>query len=331
MKIINVPIKNNEYQINIGKGLIKGVSKYLDTKRNYIIITDSNIPKEYIADISSKINIKGTVVFPPGESTKSFENAEKGVNELHKLQANKDIVLIALGGGVIGDLTGFIASIYLRGVDFVQIPTSLLAQVDSSIGGKVAINTQYMKNGVGNFKQPLCVLIDPNTLETLPKRHYNNGMGEVIKHALIDGKELYKGLIGNEYYPIEEIIYQSILIKREIVLKDVFDNNIRNILNFGHTIGHAIEQQSNYEILHGEAISIGMYLMSKNTSYRDTLELLLNKFSLPKSYDYSVDSLMKFIVLDKKIVNNQINKITIKEPGNPLIERVKIGSIKEYL
>ena len=220
----------------------------------------------------------------------------------------------------------------MRGVDFIQIPTSLLSQIDSSIGGKVGINSTTMKNAIGSFYQPKLVLIDPNTLDTLEERHFNNGMAELIKHALIAGKSLFKDLeticVRNN---IEDLIYQSLMIKKSFVIQDVKDIGKRQILNYGHTIGHAIEQSSNYEILHGEAIAIGMMMLSKGTPYEDRLKQLLAKFNLLLEYHYQKETLFEYIKTDKKIIDNKLNLIVVESIGNPLIKTISVHDILNYM
>ena len=332
MRIIHVPIPGKEYDVIIGKGLLKAIENYLDINSEYIIITDSNIPKDYIQSITSKLPVKTTLTIPPGEHSKSMEMASLLLNQLVEHQAQRSTKIIAVGGGVVGDLAGFVASTYMRGIDFIQIPTSLLSQVDSSVGGKVGINATYMKNAIGSFYQPSIVLIDPDTLNTLETRHFNNGVAEIIKHGLIAGKSLIKDLEEKDIsLHIEDIIYQSIQIKRDIVIQDELDRGIRNLLNYGHTIGHAIEQASNYELLHGEAISIGMQIISKGYNYEPLLQNLLNKYSLIKPFEYDKEKLYNYIKTDKKINNNKLNMVFVEEIGNAFIKEIDIEEIKKYM
>lgn len=332
MKTIHVPIKGKEYNVHIQKGLLFDVDTYLDPNKEYVIITDSNIPIDYQDIIKLKLNVIKTITLNPGESLKCFKIAEQVIEDLIQNGITRNITFIALGGGVIGDLTGFISSIYMRGTDFVQIPTSLLAQVDSSVGGKVGINTSTMKNAVGSFKQPLVVLIDPNTLNSLEKRHFNNGMAELIKHGVIAGKSLFKDLLEKDVITdIEEFIYQSVTIKRDVVIQDEQDKGIRQILNYGHTIGHALEQQSKYKLLHGEAISIGMSKMAKGTPFESDLITLLKKFNLPTEYKYNQDEIYEYIKTDKKINKDTLNIILVEELGNAFMKASSVSDIRKYL
>lgn len=332
MKKIHVPIKDKEYDIIIGKGLLDNVEAYLDITKDYVIITDSNIPIDYIRAFTSKCSIKQIYTVAPGETSKSMETASLLLNQLVNDSIPRSITILAIGGGVVGDLAGFIASVYMRGVSYIQVPTSLLAQVDSSVGGKVAVNANNMKNAIGSFYQPSLVLIDPNTLQTLEQRHFNNGVAEIIKYALIKDKELFDMLssipiINNLIY----IIYKCLIIKRNIVLNDVFDIGERQLLNYGHTIGHALEQSSNYLLLHGEAVAIGMYLMSKQTSFSGKLKEILNKYNLPTEYEYDKEELYRYIKTDKKVSTNMLNQVFVEEPGNGFIKKIELEQIKEYM
>lgn len=332
MKTVSIPLENDSYDVHIKKGLLLEVDKYINPKTDLVIITDTNIPKEYINIIKSKLNVILTLTLEAGESLKTVANAERVIHTLLENNIPRSTTLIALGGGVIGDLTGFVASIYMRGIPFIQIPTSLLSQVDSSVGGKVGVNTPYMKNAVGSFYQPKVVLIDPNTLDTLEERHFNNGMAELIKHAVIRGKGLFKDiLLNNPKENIEDLIYQSIRIKRDIVIKDVEDKGIRQLLNYGHTLGHAIEQLSKYELLHGESIAIGMSIISKGTSFEKDLKRIFNKYNLPTSYEYDKEELYEYIKKDKKVVSDKLNMIFVEELGNGFIKQIKLDEIKEYM
>ncbi len=329
---INMPIKDNSYDVLIKRGLLSNIDNYIDINRQIVIITDDFIPKRYLNTLREKINNPIVFEVPQGETSKSMEIAYSIISDMIDSKITRKCLVIALGGGVIGDLAGFIASIYMRGVDFIQIPTTLLSQIDSSIGGKVGINSQSMKNAIGTFYQPQLVLIDPNTLKTLSQREFNNGIAEMIKYAMIADKSLFQDLYdGNVLSNIELYIEKCINIKRNLVIKDVFDNKERQLLNYGHTIGHAIEQYSNYSLLHGESISIGMTLMSKKYDFFVDLVKLLQKYDLPHVYEYDKDKIYGFIQTDKKASMSMLNIILVDEIGNGFIKPIKIEKIKEYL
>lgn len=332
MKKVHVSLDKNSYDVLIEKGLLSRVSEFLDTDKEYLIITDTNIPREYILTVKSQLNVTLVYALQPGESLKCAEKANEVIEDMIAHSIPRSITLIALGGGVVGDFTGFIASVYMRGVDFIQIPTSLLSQVDSSVGGKVGINSKTMKNAIGSFYQPKIVFIDPNTLQTLEKRHFNNGMAELIKHGLIAGKSLYEDLMKKDITnDIEDFIYRSIVIKRDIVIQDVTDKGVRQLLNFGHTLGHAIEQDSGYSLLHGESIAIGMLMMIKEPSLYNKVRDLFQKYNLPVTYTYDTDKIYNYIKTDKKISGNLINVILLKNEGNAFIKTINLEQIKEYM
>jgi len=302
MRKLNIPIKDNSYDVYINRGLLLDISSYIDLNKEIIIITDDFIPKTYLNTI--KKNMSNLLIFevPHGEESKSMEIAYSILDDMVDSKVTRNCLIIALGGGVIGDLAGFVASLYMRGVDFIQIPTTLLSQIDSSVGGKVGINASNMKNAIGAFYQPKLVLVDPNTLKTLSTREFNNGIAEMIKYGMIADESLFKDLLEKDLFlNIEDYIEKCITIKKGYVVGDVFDKGNRQILNFGHTIGHAIEKYSNYSLLHGESISIGMVLMSKKYGYYDNLLKLLAKYSLPTSYEYNKEEIYNFIKDDKKL------------------------------
>lgn len=332
MRVIEIPIKNKEYNVYIEDGLLNQVEDFLDVERETVIITDDFIPEIYLNKITSKLQNVKVYKVPHGEHSKSMETANSLINSMISDSVTRGVLIIALGGGVVGDLVGFVASIYMRGVDFIQIPTSLLAQIDSSVGGKVAVNADNMKNAIGSFYQPKKVLIDVDALNTLEQRQFNNGVAEIIKTAYIAGKglkdELDKGLNSTN---IIDVIASCIEFKRDIVVQDVEDRGIRQILNYGHTIGHAIEQAYNYKYLHGEAIAIGMQIISAKESYIDELCDLINKYELPVQYSYDQEKVYDYIKTDKKVTGDTLNIILVKEPGKPLIKPIRVEEIKEYL
>ncbi|MFK5883786.1 MAG: 3-dehydroquinate synthase [Candidatus Izemoplasma sp.] len=333
MKIINVPIKDNEYNIYIEDGILEHISEYIDNSIQTVIITDDFIPKIYLNTIRKWLINALVIEIPAREKSKSFDQAYKIINTLTEQNFSRKAQVIALGGGVVGDLAGFVASIYKRGISFIQIPTTLLSQVDSSIGGKVAVNSPLAKNIIGSFYQPKLVLIDPLTLNTLSERELSNGVGEIIKYGVIDDIMLFKTLLNDNIYDnIQDTIYKSLQIKKKYVLADVYDNNIRQILNFGHTIGHAIETISNYDILHGEAIAIGMLKMSKEHNYYKDLLKIVIKHNLPTEFRYNKNDIFEIIKKDKKMESDSILKIIlVNKLGNAVVTEIQIEEIKKYL
>ena len=345
-----VDLKDRSYSIIIEKGLINRVSEEIRKVykgKKIFIITDDNVNKYYGDKISNEL--KGSdfevklLSLKPGEETKNFNTLPIVYNELLDFNLTRSDLIIALGGGVIGDLAGFVASTYLRGVDFVQIPTSLLAQVDSSVGGKVAVDLDRGKNLVGSFYHPKCVLIDPEVLNTLEDRFFIDGMAEVIKYGCIKDKEFFdylekmennKQLINN----MEVVIHKCCDIKRQVVENDEKDKGERMLLNFGHTLGHAIEQYYNYtKYSHGEGVAIGMYVISKiseekgltkkGTSQR--IKDILVKYNLPYELDVNIEETLEAINLDKKKLGNDLNIIILKEIGSSEIYKTTAEFLKE--
>lgn len=347
---LKVDLKDRSYSIIIEKGLINRVSEEIRKVykgKKIFIITDDNVNKYYGDKISNEL--KGSdfevklLSLKPGEETKNFNTLPIVYNELLDFNLTRSDLIIALGGGVIGDLAGFVASTYLRGVDFVQIPTSLLAQVDSSVGGKVAVDLDRGKNLVGSFYHPKCVLIDPEVLNTLEDRFFIDGMAEVIKYGCIKDKEFFdylekmennKQLINN----MEVVIHKCCDIKRQVVENDEKDKGERMLLNFGHTLGHAIEQYYNYtKYSHGEGVAIGMYVISKiseekgltkkGTSQR--IKDILVKYNLPYELDVNIEETLEAINLDKKKLGNDLNIIILKEIGSSEIYKTTAEFLKE--
>lgn len=272
MRTVNVPLGKRSYSIKIGKGLLARLgseSRKLGLERRCAIITDTRVRRHYGAAAMASLRTAGfdpvMVTFPAGEKQKNLANVHACYNQLAKHRLERRSFVVALGGGVVGDLAGFVAATYLRGIPFVQVPTTLLAQVDSSVGGKVGVNLAAGKNLVGAFHQPRLVLCDLNTLDSLPLREYRAGLAEIIKYGIIWDAKLFRSfetnmarLLKRETTTLSKVIARSCEIKADVVSRDEREGGVRAILNFGHTIGHAIEAVSAYgRFLHGEAISIG--------------------------------------------------------------------------
>lgn len=322
-------LKVRDYEIVIKRGILDELSNYL-TDKETVIVTDDLIPLEYITKVKSFFKEAKVITVPHGETAKSFDRYKDILTTLIESGYTRDLQLIALGGGVVGDLTGFVASTFMRGVDFVQIPTSLLAQIDSSVGGKVAINFGR-KNIVGSFYNPRIVLIDPNTLSTLDERQFNNGMAEMIKYALIKDSNLFERISNKDIDNIEELIYRCLEIKRDIVLEDEFDYGIRHILNFGHTIAHGIEVLSEFDVLHGEAVGLGMQYITKDVKTRKVIKEVLEKYQLPTEFEYSLEEMFSLLKNDKKASGDYIKIILLNRIGEAYIKKIRINELKEYI
>ncbi|XFA98396.1 3-dehydroquinate synthase [Candidatus Izemoplasma sp. B36] len=317
MKKIDVRSKLNNYSIIIENNLLNRLEDYFDNEKFYVIIHDDHIPKEYINKIRMACKNNLIINFPEGEKSKSFSEYERIISIMQKNNIKRDACIVAVGGGVTGDLSGFIASTYLRGIGYIQVPTSLLSQIDSSVGGKVAINTDYAKNSVGSFYPPSIVLIDPLTLKTLPKRHFNNGMAEGIKYGMIYSKTLFDRISNkNIEEDLETFIYDCLMIKKYFVENDEFDSSIRQMLNFGHTYGHAYERYYNFnKYLHGEAVALGMIKSTRNTNAKNNLISVLKKYNLPISDKINEEDIVDIIKKDKKNTSKYLNMIYVDTIG----------------
>lgn len=315
---------------------------YLNKKYNKIcIVTDTNVEKLYLNKIKEELcQYPADIIefiFDAGEASKNLDTVEKLYEVLIESKFERSDLLIALGGGVVGDLTGFTASTYVRGIDFIQIPTSLLAQVDSSIGGKTGVDFKQYKNMVGAFHHPKLVFINLDTLNTLPKREYLSGLAEVVKHGLIKDEIFYEWLISHkdaikslDMGILEKMIMRSCLIKKNVVENDFYEKGDRALLNFGHTIGHAVEKLMNFSLLHGECVSIGIayalelsYIMHYITSKeKDRAINLLKDFELPIDYvNLDKKDILNTILFDKKMESGVLKFILLASIGNSIIDR----------
>lgn len=319
---LNIQLETTQYPIYIESNILNHVSKYLHHYQRVCIFTDENIPEKYYAILKEQFEYCIVKVLPSGEKSKSLAVYEECLLTLLENHFERSDLCIALGGGVIGDLIGFVASSYKRGMDFVQIPTTTLSQIDSSIGGKVGINLKDVKNGIGAFYHPKAVFIDPTLLQTLPKRHFYAGLVEGIKAGLIHNKDLYE--LFKEYpLPIETIIYEALKVKKYYVEKDEKECHIRKILNFGHTFGHAIESFYHFDTYyHGECVGLGMLMMIKDKAIQEDLRKMLESFHLPTTVDVTKEALLPFILNDKKISNGKLTIVKIQEIGKASLESI---------
>lgn len=335
---LTVNLDENSYPIFIENGIIKRSGEHISqifSGQKIMVVSDDRVFPLYGQKIIDSLKNYEcfSLVLPHGEPTKSFQSLPKIYTAMLDAKLTRSDLVIALGGGVIGDLAGFAAASYLRGIKLVQIPTSLLAQVDSSVGGKVAVDLPQGKNLVGAFYQPKMVLIDPDVLNTLPEHFIKDGMGEVIKYGCIKDSALFDRLCAHSSFEdlkpeLPEIIARCVDIKRIVVEADQFDTGERMLLNFGHTLAHTIEQYYNYEReSHGEAVGIGMYqitLMAEekgltSSGCADQIKKALDIYGLPSSCGLPVTDLTKAITLDKKNLNGKLNVVLLKELGSSYV------------
>ena len=330
--IINVNASSKNYDVIIEKNILEKVNNYLNLKRKVLIITDDGIPSSYVNTVKKQCLEPFVYVIKQGESSKNFENYQNILTFMIDKNFTRSDAIIAIGGGVVGDLSGFVSSTYMRGIDFYNIPTTLLSQVDSSIGGKTAIDLNGIKNIVGSFYQPSCVIIDPNTLKTLNPRQLHAGLVESIKMAVTFNIDLFNIIKKSEniFDDIEKIIYESLLIKKYVVENDEKESGLRRVLNFGHTIGHAIESYYNMNLLHGECVGLGMLFMSNETTKKQILEVL-KKYNLPTTCKVDKEAFISLIAHDKKASGSKISIIYVEEIGSYKEEIINIGDLENYL
>jgi len=339
-------IATNSYQVIIGNSSASQLGEQLLTllpkAQKVAIITDDNVKNLYLTSVKNQLlaaKLTGFVYsILPGEASKNGDNYLRMLSWLAKNDFTKTDIIIALGGGVVGDLAGFVAATYLRGVAYVQIPSTLLAMVDASVGGKTAIALPAGKNLVGAFYQPSLVLCDLDLLKTLPTGIMQEGYGEIIKYGMLGNKELLIDLT-TDAIDLNEIVATCVKMKSAIVHADEFDQGVRKLLNFGHTIGHAIEQLSDYQIRHGVAVAMGMAIDTRaavnlgtcNASVLTTLLNLLEKYQLPSQTNYSASDLFEAMRRDKKRTAELITNIVPTALGKCELEEISLKSLFEWV
>lgn len=341
MEKIRVELGERSYNIIIGSGLLKDIGEALGTfgfSSKVALISNPTVYGFYGKEVSAAIRASGhdltEVLIPDGEEYKSLADTEKIYEALLKAKLDRKSALIALGGGVIGDITGFAASTYMRGIDFIQVPTTLLAQVDSSVGGKTGVNHPLGKNMIGAFWQPRLVWIDTSTLDTLPRREFLSGLGEIIKYGVIWDENFFAYLATNrdkilklDPTALTHVIKRSCEIKAEVVSKDERESGLRAVLNYGHTIGHAIETITGYKkYLHGEAVAIGMHMEAKlshqlgliDNKAVTRIKVLIDSFELPSEIpgEIEMDDLIEKMQLDKKTVSGRMHFVLPETVGS---------------
>lgn len=334
----------HEYRIVIENGLRNQLGAYADTFGKYrklVIISDKTVSKLYMSDVKRELRKQGHdvygIIIEPGENSKSLASVEEIYGQMLGYGITRSDGIVALGGGVVGDIAGFVAGTYMRGIDYIQIPTTLLAQVDSSVGGKTGVNLADGKNLIGVFHQPEIVLIDPQFLETLNDEDFATGMAEVIKYGCISSAKLFIRLMSYQYHEdlmddMEDIIAKCVLIKKNVVENDEKEKGIRRILNFGHTIGHVIENYFGYGTYsHGDAIAIGMYQITKMSVREgitkeetlDNLKLIFDTYGLPYEMpEMELDKVKTILDKDKKFDGDVLNLCVIPKIGKSEIVKV---------
>ena len=332
MTVLELNLGENSYKIHLGRNILENAGEILQIKGRALIVTDRGVPSEYSETVSRSLGDAEILTLPDGESTKSIEGYLAILEKMMAMGLKRTDALIAVGGGVIGDLTGFAAATYMRGISFYNIPTTLLSMVDSSIGGKTAINLNGAKNIVGAFYQPHGVLIDTDTLKTLDKRLLGEGFAESIKMALTSCSELFRIFeekSADELYErIDEIILASLKIKKDVVELDEKETGLRKILNFGHTVGHGIEAECGMQLYHGECVALGMIPMC-DTCVQEKLIKVLKKLDLSTEFHGDINRALDFVMHDKKAGSDGIDAIYVDTPGKYRIKKTDILELKE--
>lgn len=355
MKKVKVELGSRSYDIRIGTGILARLGLWLKERGfsgKAAVITDTTVNGLYGEAVDGALMSAGFDVavleVPPGEEQKTLATAARLYGELTGAYAERSTPIIALGGGVIGDLAGFVAATYMRGVPLVQVPTTLLAQVDSSIGGKTAVDHGQMKNMIGVFYQPLLVVADIDTLQTLPEEEIANGMAEVIKSAAIRNRNLFNYLDVNmkkarELHPVvlEDIVLETARIKADIVAHDETESGLREMLNYGHTVGHAIESVSGFKLKHGQAVAVGMIAAGRISCLMDMLsesdvsrleEVIISAGLPTRMSGLKREEIMLAMRHDKKVLHDRVRFILLKSIGDALVtDKVDLDMVEEVI
>ena len=330
--LIPVNPENGRYDIVLEQGALKKAGQLLDLDRRVLIVTDSGTPRHYAGALAAQCKEPLIVTIPGGEASKSIAQFEQLLSAMLRAGFTRKDCVAAVGGGVVGDLSAFAASCYMRGIDFYNIPTTLLSQVDSSVGGKTAVNLDGVKNIVGTFCQPSRVLIDPETLQSLDPRQLHAGLAEAIKMAATFDPELFALIEASESLQddLPEIIRRSLCIKRDVVEQDPKEHGLRKVLNFGHTVGHAIESYHKGAMLHGECVSLGMLPMC-SAPVRARLKKVLEKYQLPTQIAQTRQQLLPYLLHDKKMGTGRISVVFVEEIGSFTLRELSPEDILDLL
>ena len=332
---------SKQYDIKIGAGLLDtlGMEAALLGKASKVcLVSDSNVYPLYGKQAENSLRRAGfsitNFVFPAGEESKNGLTYLNLLDHLAREQLSRSDLIVALGGGVVGDLAGFAAATYLRGIRFIQVPTTLLAAVDSSVGGKTAIDLSAGKNLAGAFCQPSLVLCDTDTLNTLPEEIFRDGCAEVIKYGILYDEAFFRYLYETGiHFDRESVIARCVELKRDVVMEDEFDTGLRMKLNLGHTIGHGVEASSNFTLSHGKSVAIGIAIVARASHCPDTEDILkcLNRFELPTATEYSAETLYHCALSDKKRSGETVNLIIPRRIGDCAIVPTPVDQIQSFI
>ncbi len=335
---LTVRLGKDSYDVIISRGGLDRLSQLASLDRRVFIVTDTGVPAQYAARVSAQCRKPFVYTIPEGEGSKSLKQYTALLSAMLEAGLDRGDLVVAVGGGVVGDLAGFAAATYMRGIDFINCPTTTLSQIDSSIGGKTGVDLDGTKNLVGAFWQPRLVLVDPDTLDTLPRRHFMNGLAEAVKMALSLDAALFQTLESCDVQQnIEEIIYRSLLLKKRVVEKDEKEKGMRAVLNLGHTLGHAIEARKGVNgrrkngYYHGECVALGMLPMIEDRALQKRTRALLRKLELPARLTYDKTGLMDEIRRDKKARSGFITLVKVPGLGCWRLDRVPLSEAEQLL
>ena len=320
--MIRMELGKDSYDIVLLRGGLKAAKEYFNLQRKVMIITDTGVPLQYAETIADQCREAFIKVVETGERSKSLQTVEEILTEMLEHQFGRKDCVVAVGGGVVGDLSGVVASLYMRGIDFYNVPTTVLSQVDSSIGGKTAVNLAGIKNIIGAFHQPKAVLVDSDTLKTLPDRQVVNGLMEALKMGVTSDETLYEIFKeGNWKDALDEIIRRALLVKKYVVEQDEKENHLRKILNFGHTIGHGFESAAKGKLLHGECVALGMLYMSSENVRKELLTIYDKLgFKIPDISGLDMNEIRQAVQHDKKASSQSCSVVYVEQIGNGTIE-----------
>ncbi len=327
--ILKMELGERSYEILIERGCLQKAGQLLNLNRKVCIVTDEGVPRPYVETLAAQCESPVVVTVAPGEASKTMDTVTDLCRAMLEQGFSRKDCVVAVGGGMVGDLAGFAAACFMRGIDFYNIPTTLLSQVDSSIGGKTGVNLGGVKNIVGAFWQPKKVLIDPDTLDTLSPRLRAEGMAEAVKMALASDQALFERLEQGDL-PIEELLYGALSIKKAIVEQDEREGGIRKLLNFGHTIGHGVESAAKGSLYHGECVAIGLMPMCA-PPVAARLKPVLEGLGLPTATDLDKDEIWQAMQHDKKSDSTGFSAVFVEEIGKAYAKNITFAQMKTIL
>ena len=335
---LTMNLGERSYDIILKNGALENLYQFARLDRKVAVVTDSGVPAEYAQRVADQCRESTIITVPQGEASKSFKVLETVLRQMLEFNMGRGDLVVAVGGGVVGDLAGFAAAIYMRGIDFINCPTTTLSMIDSSIGGKTAVDLGDTKNIVGAFWQPKLVIVDPATLSTLPRRHYINGLAEAVKAGLLADPELFaifeKGDIDTQ---ISEIIYRSLRFKKNVVEQDETERGMRKALNFGHTIGHGIEAVKGIKgrrtvgLFHGECVALGMLPMIESKALQKRVRAVYRRIGLPTRTTYNKEKVLAEMLHDKKAQGGRITVIKVPGLGCWRAETIPVEGLRPLL